>query len=227
MSQEKSDLEQSRAEEIAEIATIALEAIPYAGGILAGTASYVIERRKNRRLNQFLLDLSEDLKSLEDKINRDLVRTEDFEDLCEDIFSRASENRQQEKLDSFRNLFVNTMIADNPDYNEAAEIAQLIDSWQPRHIILLRIMGAPLDFDNAMGNPVGEGGGIYTSINQILQKLFPEWNPDQIDRTWKELNDARVHKTPDTRTMISDHGIHQLENRLTEYGKKVVDYIIR
>jgi hypothetical protein len=58
-----------------------------------------------------------------------------------------------------------------------------------------------------------------------LSKLLPSWDEDQIDRTWKELNDARIHNTPSTKTMITDQGIRQMQNRLTHFGQKVANYL--
>lgn len=224
---EESNLQTTGSEEIAEIAAIALEAVPYAGGVLSGTASYFIEKRKNKRLNKFLIDLADDLTSLEQEINQNFVKTGEFEDLCEDIFSRASENRQQEKLDSFRSLFVSTLLDDKPNYDNVSEIAQLVDSWQSRHIKILRILNSPIEIDKSLGTPVGKGGGFTTSINSLLLKLLPEWSAEEIDRTWTDLYDAKVINTPSTRGMMTDRGILQLEDRLTEYGKIIIHSIIR
>jgi hypothetical protein len=213
------------AETAAEITAIALNAVPVVGGVLAGIANSVIARRQNQRLNKFLADLAEDLKAAGKKINKEFVRSSEFEDFVEDIFSKAAEARQQEKLDALRAIFLNTVLSDRPKYDEATEIAELIHRWQPRHVILLKILDNPRVADEQMGRVVGNGGGISTSINRILRRLLPEWDDDQIDRTWQELYNARIHRTPGTKTMMSDTGIGQLENRLDDFGRKVADYL--
>jgi hypothetical protein len=218
-------IDSTRGETALEIAAIALEAVPYVGGVLSSTASYFLEIRKNRRLNEFLTDLAEDLQSVKDRINRHLAESEGFQDLTEDILSKAAETRQPEKLDALRAIFLNTVLSDLPDFGEAAEIADLVYNWQPRHIILLKILDNPLAADEQMGNVVGPGGGLVTSIGQILEKLLPEWDEDQIDRTWQELYDKQIHRTPGTRTMITDRGIRQVEGRLTDFGQKVAGYL--
>jgi hypothetical protein len=218
-------LDSTRGEAAVEIAVIALEAVPYVGGVLSSTASYFLERRKNERLNRFLIDLAEDLQSTEERINQEFVRTDDMQDLTEDILSKAAETRRQEKLDALRAIFLNTILSEHPDYNLAAEIADLVQNWQPSHIILLKILSDPRSADEQMGRVVGEGGGITTSINRILSKLLPEWDEDQIDRTWQDLYDKRIHRTPGTRTMMTDQGIRQLEGRLTDFGVKVVNFL--
>jgi hypothetical protein len=208
-----------------EVVAIALEAIPHVGGVLSSTASYFLERRKNRRLNKFLVDLAEDLQSVKDQINREFAKSEEFQDLTEDILSKAVETRQQEKLDALRAIFLNTVLSDHPDYGETAEIADLVYGWQFRHVVLLKILDDPRAADEQMGRVVGEGGGLTTSINRILGKLLPEWNEDQIERTWQDLHDKRIHRMSGTRTMMSDTGIRQIENRLTDFGSKVTSYL--
>ena len=203
----------------------ALNAIPWAGGVLSDVANWLITERQNNRLNDFILDLAEKLQILNARINRDFVGTEEFKDLTEDIFSKASEARQREKLEALRNIFLNTVLSNKPDYNEAIEIVELITRWQPRHIVLMKILSDPVLADEQLGRVVGDGGHFSTSINQILGALLPEWDEDQIERTWQDLYDAKIHRTPGTRTMMTDRGIHQLENRLIEFGMKVADYL--
>lgn len=208
-----------------EVVAIALNAVPIAGGVFSDIVGTIISKRQNRRLNQFLVNLADNLKELDERVNKDFLQTEDFQDLAEDLFSKAAETRQQEKLDAFRAIFVNTVRSSRPSYEESAEIADLVNGWQARHIILIHILADPLAADKQMGNAVGPGAGLVTSISTIVGKLLPEWDGDQIDRTWKDLFDAQIHRTPGTKTMMSGRGIHQLENRLTDYGVKVARYL--
>jgi hypothetical protein len=225
MNDAQKPLDSTRGESAVEIAAIALESVPYVGGVLSSTASYFLERRKNERLSRFLIDLAEDLQSTKEWINEEFVRGDDLRDLTEDILSKVAETRQQEKLNALRAIFLNTILSEHPDYNLAAEIADLVQNWHPRHIVLLKILSDPKSADEQMGRVVGEGGGITTSISRILSKLLPEWDEDQIDRTWQDLYDKRIHKTPGTRTMLTDQGIRQLEGRLTDFGVKVANFL--
>ena len=226
MTADDQPLDATTGEKAGEIVAIALNAVPLAGGVMSEIAGAIISKRQNRRLNQFLITLADNLKALESRVNAEFLRTDDFQDLAEDLFSKAAETRQQEKLDAFRAIFVNTVLSSTPTYDEAAEIANLVNGWQPRHIILMQILADPLAADKQMGNVVGPGGGLATSISSILHKLLPAWDDDQIDRTWKELYDAQMHRTPDTKTMITDQGINQLQNRLTDFGVKVARFLV-
>jgi hypothetical protein len=222
---DKKPTQSTPGETAAEITSIALNAVPIVGGVLSGIADSIIGMRRSRRLGAFLDELAADLTAVTGRIDEEFVRSEDFENLAETIFVKASESSQKEKLDALRAVFLNTALSDPPNYDEALEIADLISRWQPRHLIILKILDNPRAADQEMGRVVGDGGGIGTSIGQILGKLLPEWDKDQIDRTWQELYDAGMHRTPGTNTMMTDRGIGQLENRLSDFGRKTVGYL--
>lgn len=225
MSDQIQPVKSTRGETAGEVVAIALNAVPLVGGVLSDVAESIIANRKNRRLNEFLVTLADQLKGHEDRVNTDFIRSDEFEDLVEDVFSKAAESRQQEKLDALRAIFLNTVFSSCPSYETAAEIAALIDRWQARHVVLVRILSDPVAADRETGNRVGHGGGMTTSISQIIRKLLLAWDDDQIDRTWSDLWDAKIHRSPGTKTMMTDRGISQLENRLTEFGEKVAKYI--
>jgi hypothetical protein len=218
-------IEPTVVEEVASGTAIALNAIPLVGGVLGGIAQAVVARRQSQRLEEFLRELAADLHESEARINREFVKTVDFQNLAEDVISRAADSRQQERLDAMRAVFLNTVLSDRPQYNEAMEIDELVSTWQPRHLVLLKILADPRAADQQLGRVVGNGGGIATSINQILGRLLPEWDDEQIERTWEELRAAGMHNTPGTKTMMTDRGIGQLEGRLTQHGRKVATYI--
>lgn len=226
MTEDDQLLDATTGEKAGEVVAIALNAVPIAGGVMSDIAGAIISKRQNRRLNQFLITLANNFEDFELRVNREFLQTEDFQDLAEDLFAKAAETRQQEKLDAFRAIFLNTVLSTSPTYDEAAEIADLVNGWQPRHIIVTLILADPAVADQRKGNVVGNGGGLTTSISSILHKLLPAWDDDQIDRTWKELYDAQMHRTPGTKTMMTDQGINQLQNRLTDFGVKVAGYLV-
>lgn len=225
MDEQEQSIKSTPAESAGEVAAIALNAVPMVGGVLSDIAGAIIAKRQNRRLNQFLIRLADQFQQLQDRVDTDFIQTEEFQDLAEDIFSKAAESRQQEKLDAFRSIFLNTILSNHPSYSAATEIADLVNRWQARHVILLRILADPVDADREMGGAVGPGGGLATSISQMLGTLLPDWDDDQIDRTWQDLYDDRIHRTSGTNTMMTDRGIHQLEKQLTDFGQKVAEYI--
>ena len=224
MNENHKDLKPTGMENLAKAVVTVLSELP-GGSILAGITNGIIAKRQNRRLNNWLMGLFEKLKDMSEKINRDFINKEEFQDLAEDIFSKAAETKQKEKLEALKAIFLNTVLSDKPNYNEAVEMAALVDRWQPRHIILLKILSNPNEADKQMGKVVGNGSGLPTSISDILKPLLPTWEEEQIERTWQELYNAKILNTDGVRTSITDRGIHQLENRIIEYGIKVIGYL--
>jgi len=121
MSEEKNPLEPTPKEEAFELALIASSAIPEVGSFISSMANHFFQKRKDRRLSIFIMDLVNEWKSFQDQINQNFIRSDDFEDLVEDIFSKVSECKQEEKIDSYRAIFMNTVLANTPDYDEAAK----------------------------------------------------------------------------------------------------------
>jgi len=118
------NLESTAIEDSGKVVAIALNTVPMVGGIMSGIANEVIAKRQNRRLNNFLVSLAKKLKGVSEKINRDFISKEEFQDLTEDIFSKAAETKQKEKLEALKAIFLNTVLSDKPNYNEAAEMRE-------------------------------------------------------------------------------------------------------
>jgi len=208
-----------------QVASIALSAVPWVGGVLSNAANHYVSERKNKRLNDFLFELATDLESVKGRIDSAIINCDDLENLVENIFSNVSESIYQEKIYAFRSILLNFVLSQGSNYNEAAEITELIHRWQDRHIIILKILSNPRTADRQMGNVVGDEVGFTTTIGRILKKLLPEWDDAQIERTWADLYKEGIVKSPNTNSGISDLGIKQLEYRLTEFGNKIVSYL--
>ncbi|RKJ11807.1 hypothetical protein D7X33_49120 [Butyricicoccus sp. 1XD8-22] len=84
--------------------SIGLNAVPVVGGVMAGVAGEVIARRQNKRLEQFIINLADDIKEIEDRLNMDFFKSEEIYDVIEDTFSRVSDTRQKEKIDAYRSI---------------------------------------------------------------------------------------------------------------------------
>ena len=110
----------------------------------------------------------------------------------------------------------------------AAEIADLVNRWQPRHVIMLHLLADAVAVDREMGGAV-VGGGPSTCDSETLARLLPDWDEDQINRTWRDLYDGRIHDRPDSPNKSLGHsseiGSQVLENYVTGFGQKVAKYV--
>lgn len=224
MNKDNEQLDSTSLENTIEIVSLAINAIPLVGGTISGVANMYVKSRQNKRLNEFIIQLSTDLKCLENRINSNIANTEEFKYFVEDIFSTVEQCKQKEKINAFRCLFLNFSISAKPRYDEALEILDLVKRWQDRHIIILKILN---DADEKTNENItySFSNGSNGSIDITLKNLLPEWDAGQIERTWNDLYDSKIHSTPNITFLCSDSGIKLLQNRLTIFGKKVSDYL--
>ncbi|ADU28499.1 hypothetical protein [Evansella cellulosilytica] len=99
----------------------ALGAVPFVGTLLNEVFFDYRGRLKQQRINTFIEDLKKYLDSHVNERNIDMkyVRSEQFGDLFESIINRVSQNNQKDKIDRFKSVLVNQMIAPyETDYTE-------------------------------------------------------------------------------------------------------------
>jgi hypothetical protein len=118
--------ESTPAESAIDTITIAFEAVPHVGSTLYGVASSFLAEKETKGLVVFLLALAKDLQDASERINTEFVHRQEFKDFAEFFFSKASEIERPEKLDALREVFLNTVLSDDPKVGEAEEIAKTI-----------------------------------------------------------------------------------------------------
>ena len=227
MSSDQGPLAATRREKTGKAIAIALNAVPIGGGVMSDVASTLIANRQSRRLNNFLSKLADDFNRLESLLNDEFMKSEDFEDLVEDVFTKASDARRQEKLDAFRAIFMNACIDESPSYNEIEEIIVLVSSWQVRHILLLKAFANPnaARLESLVFKPLPSEPEPWVEVGDVIRHLFPEWTDDQIQRTWSDLRDSRIIHDDQLGMLVMESERKNLANRLSTFGKIVARYL--
>lgn len=222
---DRDDLDPTGAESALEKLKIGLELLPVVGGVMSELVSQYIAQRQGRRIVAALERLRSDLSQIQNRLNEEFLKSDAFADLFEEFLERSLEEKQAAKMDSLRSVFLSTLTDLRPSYDEASEMLALVAKMQPRHLTMLRILADPLTANADRGHPVGEGGGFSTSFGEIFGKLLPNWSRDEVSRTWEELKDWRIHNSG-FGGMMTDRGIYHLQGRLTDFGKRVVHYLL-
>jgi hypothetical protein len=204
-----------------------VSAVPSLGGPISSIIGDIQSIRKQERFVEFVNGITNDLKNLSDHVNNDFVSKEDFLDIFEQTSRKIVMTRQKSKRDAFRNILSNSMLSKNITYDEVEEFIRLIDRFREEHIFLLNIFKDPIKYDQETGNRVGNGGGLSTSISQIMEDLLPNWNNEFILETVTILENERLVKNiiNNYRTMMTDQGINHLRNILTPKGARFVSFI--
>ena len=212
-------------ETAAELVSLALQVIPVVGPIMSSTAMFFLDREKNARLNRFLIQLSQDMKILNDKINLDFIRKDEFRDLVENIFSKATQTRQQEKLDSFRTIFTNTITSSDVSYSTIEEITDLVQSWQTLHIRLIKILNDPHKFAETTQPAITTDGNQWT-LSGFFSRFLPEYNNELLRRIWTRLFvDGVINMDyQPNKSIFFTRGIKT--GYLTKFGEEIVRLLI-
>jgi len=226
---EKKELSIKTPNQTCRIAVKALiSAVPYLGGPISAVIGDIQSIRKEKRFVEFINGLQEDICNLSDHVNAEFISKEDFLDIFEQTARKIVMTRQEVKRIAFRNILSNAILSSNISYDEVEEFLSLVERFREEHIFLLSILRDPVKYDEETGNRVGKGGGMATSISQIMGQLLPDWTENLILEvaTVLENNERLVQNiTSRYNTMLTDQGINHLVNTLTPKGMRFVAFI--
>lgn len=204
-----------------------LELVPFVGGSVSSIIGDYQAERKHQRLVDFFESLKNDLESVKESINRDFIEKDDFLSIFEETTRRIVSERTLEKRIAFKNILVNSTIRTDVDYDEIEEQLRLLERLRKEHLLLLKILSNPIAFDKELGSVVGDGGGMPTSLYSIMSKLLPTWKPESVLEVSSDLQSERLIKdfSNNLGTMLTDRGIHHLQNRITEKGNRFYKFV--
>jgi hypothetical protein len=196
-------------ENLRNVLIAAMSGIPIVGGPLATLAEDYIPKQKEKRLIAFVEQLSEDVNSVKDQVRTDVVNTDDFAFLFENTLKGVMDSWQQDKIDCYRAILLNTLTGMTDLSAEEKEVfLQLLDNLTTRHI---RIMGVL--FQNHTGD-----------LDEVVHQSYPEYDKDSIYYIMDDLrNKGLVHE----RGAIYDSQLSNNFNQLSVMGKKFVEFITR
>ena len=157
------------AEHILNIIKAGLCAAPFTGAIASLMTDYIPTARA-KRLEQFAETIANDLYRLRDRVVEEYLHTDDFAYMFEKCFRAAAENPQQEKLEAFRGILVNSAIPDDLSGEEKEFFLNLAINLSTIHIRILRFMATPEHYLNAAGIPLASirGGFMFTLSENVI-----------------------------------------------------------
>ncbi len=199
-----------------------LASAPFCGGIASLISDY-IPSSKFERLERFSAQVADDLNRLSERVRDDYLRTDEFAYMFENCLKGASANYQQEKLDSFRGLLVNSAIRTDISGDEREYFLKLVDTLTVLHIKILRFMFNPHDYCRATGIPIGRITGGFEHFSTVA---IPNVNIEVIKSAFDDLyhNGLITNDKSIFGTMTHAQGLDLLENRVTDFGKRFISY---
>ena len=157
-----------------------ISAVPTLGSPISTIIGDIQSIRKEKRVLEFINGLREDLHNFSDRVNAEFVSKEDFLDIFEQTARKIVMTRQEAKRTAFRRILSNAILSSDVSYDEVEEFLSLVERFREEHIFLLSILQNPVKYDEETGNRVGKGGGMATSISQIMGQLLPDWTENLI-----------------------------------------------
>lgn len=152
----------------------AVAGIPYVGGSLSFLLDQYLPSECEKRRNDFLKQLSEDIENLKEKINLSNMETPEFQAIFERLLRATVEEHRKEKLISFRNITLNMLDGTTPNFDKADFFSRLVLSMIPDEIKILhvfyaldvkRTLTASKEYDNKQSRDIygilGELWGAY------------------------------------------------------------------
>jgi hypothetical protein len=211
--QRASDLDETPSRDHALVAGMAaLQLVPVVGGVVATFISEYVPRKKQERLVEFVQDLSREFTAEQERIDREYVKTHDFDRMVEDVLDRVQTVRNEEKLGYWAALLAGVATTDRPTTSDRDRMIQTLDDLRPEHLRLLHVIATTSE-----PPPNLYMGGV----NATLTWRMPDVAEDEARRLWGEL--ARTGVVADYPSgLMTAQGAGNLTVRLTPFGREFV-----
>ena len=200
--------------------------IPIIGSLAAELFSLVITPPMEKRRAEWMNDIAERLKSLEDAGDIDLnelSNNDQFIDVVLQATTYALKTSEEEKIQAFRNALLHTALGEAPSKIKSHIFLTQLDKFTSWHIKLLGFIDDPRGWlqNAAITIPNYMGTSIFT----IICHAFPELKEQSelVDIIWDDLRVAGFHNTSGIRTTMTGDGA--LAARTTPLGQEFLKFI--
>lgn len=216
LGQRASELDETPARDHALVAGIAaLQLVPAVGGVVATFISEYVPRKKQERLVEFVQDLSREFTAEQERIDREFVKTKDFDRMVEDVLDRVQTVRNEEKLGYWAALLAGVATEDRPTTSDRDRMIQTLDDLRPEHLRLLQVIATTTE-----PPPNLYMGGVIATLTWKI----PDIAEDEARRLWGEL--ARTGVVAEYPSgLMTAQGAGDLTVRLTPYGREFVNLL--
>ena len=199
------DLTKKKKKDLAiAVGKAAVSAIPVAGGPLAVLFEEFFPGEWERRVSELLTHLSEDFKRVEDQLDEQKVRSEEFFSTFYTSFRLALSTHQKEKIDCYRAIILNSALENSPNEDEQALFIKITDDLTVLHVKILKILKAPELYLNENTEAAKRiGSSSLGSLDHLFRVCLPDYPDDNIKIAFKDLHNLGLHNTPNVSVMMT------------------------
>ena len=216
----------SPVEHVLNLIKAGLATAPFCGGIASLMTDY-IPNTKQARMEEFSKRIAADLEALQDKVDENVILTDNFAYTFEQCFRGAAENYQKEKLDAFRGILINSALGSDLLEDEKEYFLSLVNTLSVIHIRVLKFTALPTQYLEENGIPPESISGGFS---QFFPLAIPGVNVEVIKSAFGDLYQHGFLSTDKSifHTMTSGQGLDLLGDgsRVTEFGKRFISFCI-
>lgn len=206
----------------------AISAIPVAGGPLSTLLAEYLPNWKQERVLKFIADLKLEMQMVQDKINEEYVRSEDFALLFEETFLQVLRTNSDLKLNAYKAILVNACTNTSIKEMEKEYFLNLVNSLQEIHILILSLFWNKEKFGEVY-NSSSPANMHMGGIMEVVKSYMAPLNIDEglIRSAIRDLDNmgilAGVYQSLGT-TMTAS-GALNLSGRISPFGRKFIGFI--
>lgn len=113
--------------------------------------SQIQAERKIHRLECLLEDLNYTVFTLQERLNAQFVSQEDFVDVFEKASRYVANERNEYKRKCFRNILLNSMLAQECDYDRTERFCRILDNLNYDDMRVLSVLSNPVSYNRKNG----------------------------------------------------------------------------
>ena len=207
----------TKAETALDVAAAVTSAAPWIGGPVSSVLSGMSFGRKLGRVREVLEAVATDLKDFQSEASEKYVKTDEFEDLLEQTLKRAGEERSEDKRRLYKAFLTEAIESPGEDYDDQLRLLRTFEELGPDDIQVLKALAPEPSFNPSMlsGYPL-----------ETLRMRVPHFEEERITVVVGRLNNLRITNLTSLRVMMTAGGAADLRGVITQYGRRILKYII-
>lgn len=196
---------------------------PVGSGIASLMSDYIPSQRE-LRLMEFTETIAKDLSELQNEIDENYLKSDEYAFIFEKCFKGAVENYQKEKILAFRAILVNSLTEFEITQTKKEYYLNLVDKLSLLHIQILSFLAYPKKYLelNEMEESIVSGG-----FSTFFPKVIPNADLEIIKLAFKDLNSYGFTTTSESifNTMTASSGWNLLGDRVSKNGRNFIRFI--
>lgn len=200
-----------------------LASFPGGSSIASLMADYIPSQRE-KRIIEFTESIAKDLSELQDDLDENYLKSDEYAFIFEKCFKGAVENYQKEKIIAFKAILVNSLIEFEITQTEKEFYLNLVDNLSLLHIQILSFLAFPQKYLklNGLDESIISGG-----FSSFFPKVIPNADVEIIKLAFKDLYSYGFINTDSSifNTMTASKGWDLLGDRVSKNGRSFIKFI--